>query len=480
MFIAILGYLLAGICSLLLLLRLGVIVMRGFLGFIGALIGGIAFNWLFELPALGVVIGLLLGWFIHYRMADDDEAKKELIGDWLTLIIGGSLSFFLAKIDIGDMVCPRDGHAAWVVFVVTLPVLICGFIPFYRFLPAFTPSSESIRISDIKYISKNRIVEVITGNPFIKPIICLAFALLVYWIFFGTRLLFKFDVYFVEPPVKVMVFFYAHAIMNILLSLFDYEEWKIHTDPFKGIYGLAIGITLYIYLGVLWKDNPPVYEGSWLQQLRDGLASVFDWIGGFLPDWFFADGWLGLWELFRGLVSGLVSLFFVSVLFSIPFAIIYEVWHNRRDMPSTSYEWTAVLVLFPIYVYANSWFIYMGHTSGWFSKAFLLFISFITFFYAACGRGRCPYCGSSKCITLEDEYKKYRDVEHTRSETERVFCNGQEIGKHKTDSYRQEVEKHQDWYCQRCGEKWHSVRISDDSWNTKEGWGNEKSDFPDL
>lgn len=482
MLVAILGYLLAGFSIIILLMSLLGALVRGYLGILGALIGGILTYWLFDLAFPGIVIGLIVGWAINFRDADK-ENKNGLLSDWITILLGGIISFTLFKIDIGDMICPKDGHAAWVVFVATIPPNLLRIIPFHRFLPYFSDDSERIRLSDLrfffsdlKYIRRYEIIDFITENVVVKQSICIGGSLLICWIVFGTDLLHLFDIYVAPFSLKALVFFYLYTIINFLLSLLDYEEWKIVEDFFKGIYGLLIGICLYIYLGDVWKDNPPVYEGSWLQQLRDGLASVFDWIGGFLPDWFFADGWLGLWELFRSAVCGLISLFFNGVLFAIPFGIIYEKWHESRDMPCTSYEWTTVLIFFPIFVYANSWYVYMGD-NGWFSKAFMMFISFITFFFFACDRRRCPKCGSNKDIGMIDYDKKRGRVELTKSESETVYYDGQEIGKHTTDSYRQKVTTKTSFHCDRCGHKWTSYHSSFDRWTSKDGWGYEKKDF---
>ncbi|MBR2379927.1 MAG: hypothetical protein IKA86_02875, partial [Paraprevotella sp.] len=63
------------------------------------------------------------------------------------------------------------------------------------------------------------------------------------------------------------------------------------------------------------------------------------------------------------------------------------------------------------------------------------------------------------------------------SESETVYYDGQEIGKHTTDSYRQKVTTKTSFHCDRCGHKWTSYHSSFDRWTSKDGWGYEKKDF---
>lgn len=247
------------------------------------------------------------------------------------------------------------------------------------------------------------------------------------------------------------------------------DEWKIEPEHAKCIFGLILAFYIYHYASHDMMRDGLTNTHNWFTISMTTIGSFFNWLGGCMPDWFYADGWLYLWWFIRTLMW----LFFVLLLMfilipavmSLPFAILYEIWHDKKDMPSTTYEWFAVLVVYPLFFYSSLWITYhCEFYNGWFPRFLYLASSSLVIWAMAGFRDRCSVCGGSQLNILREVVNRGRE-KYAGSTIEKgtvYFQGGPDIGTYEkiTDHYVRTTYKHTLLECRRCSNKWWDTQTS--------------------
>lgn len=270
--------------------------------------------------------------------------------------------------------------------------------------------------------------------------------------------------------VWVTLFFFA------ITDRIGQGEWKIESGTTKCIAGLILAFCIYHYASYDMMRDGELHPGNWFATAMTAILDFIKKIQNCMPKWFYADGWLNIWWLIRTvfrLAFGLFFIFFlVPLIMAIPFAILYEMWHKRRDMPSTTYEWFAVLIIYPLFFYASLWITFhFEYYSNWFMRSLYLISSTLVIYFIAGYRHRCPNCGSSQ-LQLIDEYVKVGREEHVGTTVEKGEIYNRynpHIADYEkvTEHYARQTHTHSNFICQRCSNQWWETSVSTSRRNVK-------------
>lgn len=266
-----------------------------------------------------------------------------------------------------------------------------------------------------------------------------------------------------EHFFSAWVTFFIFAITDRLGK----DEWQIESNFAKCLVGVILAFYLYNHVSSDMMRDGLNNPDNWFTVVMTSIGSFYNWLAGCMPDWFYADGWLNLWWFIRTMLRLLFILLLAFILIpyvmAIPFGILYEVWHNKKDMPSVTYEWFAVLVIYPLFFYASLWITYhCEFYNSWFMRFLYLASSSLVIFMMAGFRMRCPECGASQLNILRTMIYKGRK-EYTGSTIEMTtISSGTNIHTYikDTDHYKQKTYKNTYYGCRRCANKWWETQVS--------------------
>lgn len=190
------------------------------------------------------------------------------------------------------------------------------------------------------------------------------------------------------------------------------------------------------------------------------INRFFYWMASFIPT---QDG-SSISGVILNIVMGGLSLVFIwlitPALFSIPFAIIYYLFHFKRDLPSRLYEWVSIVTCVPLLLYLNLWATraLVPFADFFIGKCIYWVASCIAVFNFGGLHQRCPKCLSSDFTELSDsftteteEYKGYTDY-YTVTEVDGKEVN-REFDK-REHHYDYHIKKYYHYCCDRCKHDW--------------------------
>lgn len=395
--------------------------------------------------------GFLLGLVVQL-FSKDPSKRGKTIDIFIGTIVWAVLILYLWYENI---IYIKDDESRFVVIgALTFSLGIICNIPFRRVVPVLTDRNERISVSDIKNITFDDIFKFLDHHTIFRAFLCIGLALgtttLILGveaaddagrsIFSGQNFLFKF-------------LFIAFIAIYRLLLLYPLDKcWKVHYDWWMGVLTLITGYLTYAlvsdhyYLHPATPDNIPM-------QIYTQINSGAKWIGSFLPDWFYADGWLNLWCFIRSAIAGIISILSPALLIILPFYFIYEFWHKKEDMRNSLYELTVVILLFPIYIATTTWILKSVDTNNPASiHAIFTIVYAVIFFKAAVLRKRCPVCGCSNLSKFNEYVYKHAEKKDSVERT----ANGKD--QEEKVRYSQQIDTHYDVECNRCKYQWHEVR----------------------
>lgn len=242
-----------------------------------------------------------------------------------------------------------------------------------------------------------------------------------------------------------------------IVELIKDGNWKISSNPLKCVAGLILAYYIYHYA----KDGLDLGKNydNWFTDSIAVFANLLSKIPGWLPDWFYADGWMYSWLIVKSILIFILKLMFVyvfpSFVLSIPLYLLYELWHMWKDQPSNLYEMVGVLVIYPIFFYLSLWITYNYPAyDDPLSRSIYLICASVVLLLMAGNRHRCPECGSSKKELLERG--SVRDPEQHVGYTEyyKVYSTGYKEHERTTQNYTQTTHHNSLYRCKRCHHSW--------------------------
>lgn len=407
----------------------------------------------FELAVYGGLGAFLLG--IVIRLFSKDATKR---GKAVDVFIGTTLSvaltwWLLNHRYIGIM--HEEEKSGICVFL--LGAFLSNFA-FRKFIPKLTDDDERLTLDDIKNFSVKGLFWRLDDYPLLSNIIglCLAFGAtylilgeandLFHHLFSGRYFLHK------------ILFLSLFALYRFLVQLPLWGIWKIHEDI---MLGLLLPLVAYVtYTGVSAHiEAHPVAPDNLAVQFYSAIAAGVRWVGSFLPDWFYAEGWMGIWFIIRCIIGIILIVLTPALVAAIPFYIVYEIWHAKEDKCNALYELVAVTVLCPLFFGFTTWSLKsIDHNNEWLHGVFTI-AYFVIFLRAAIQRVRCPKCGCSN-LERSNEYKVTHAAELESVEREAKLESDGRVSRSEKENMRQQVDKHFDLTCKRCNHTWHNVHTS--------------------
>ena len=245
--------------------------------------------------------------------------------------------------------------------------------------------------------------------------------------------------------------------MLFTVGLIKDGNWKVTSNPYKCVAGLILSYYIFLYA----KDGLELGKDydNWFSDSLAVFGNLLSKIPGWLPDWFYADGWMYSWLIVRSILTFILKVMLVyvfpSFVISIPLYLFYEFWHMWKDQPSNLYEMFGILVIYPIFFYLSLWITYNYPAyDDWLSRTIYLVCANIVVLFMAGFRHRCPQCGSSKKELLERG--SVRDPEqyvgYTKYYTE--YSDGRRVHKKTTQNYSQTTHHNSLYRCKRCHNEW--------------------------
>ncbi len=408
-----------------------------------------------EIIVIGGAGGFLAG--IVIQLFNKDNRKK---GKAIDVLLGALLwaALTLALLSRNIITPFTDEEISFTIGTFALLLAFSCRIPFRRLIPSFADEDERVSLDDIRGINLRGILEYLDEHTLLSICIYIALSLSATALAFGedaiedaTRHILSGDAFWYK--YAFLAFF---AIFRFLFTLPLDKWWKPYEDYIMGIIMIMTGYFVYAAITDYYNDNP-AEPGSIPLVVYQAISSGIDWIGDLLPDWFFADGWLGIWGFIRSAIAGIISIASPALLIIYPFYFLYEKWHEKKDMCSTLYELTAALLLFPAYIATTMWILKsIDDSNSSAIHAILAIVYSIIFLKAAVIRKRCPKCGASRLSrTNESRYVHDEQIDSVTRRGE-ILPSGTRI-EEEIEHRSQRTENHSDMYCHRCGHQWHEV-----------------------
>lgn len=257
------------------------------------------------------------------------------------------------------------------------------------------------------------------------------------------------DEKFIAAWVTFAVFF--------VIGIIKEGNWKVDSNVYKCVAGLILAYYIFHYA----KDDFQINSNydNWFSDSLAIFGNLLSKIPGWLPEWFYSDGWLYSWLIVRTILLFIFRVFliyiFPSFVLSIPLYLFYELWHKWKDQPSNLYEMIGILVIYPLFFYLSLWITYNYPAyNDWLSRTIYLTCASAVLLIMAGYRHRCPQCGSSKFELLEQG--KVIDPEQHIGYTEhyKVYSNGYKSHIRTSQNYSQTTHHNYLYQCKRCHHAW--------------------------
>lgn len=397
--------------------------------------------------------GLLLGLIIQF-FYKDVEKRGRAFNVLIATILYPTIIFGLGLADILDFMDSSE-ETLWLWGIALLIHLALCNIPFNNLIPYF--SDDTINIKDLDRSERNDFVK---KHFIVIDLALIAIATGLASFIFGAETTFNaFENFFESEGTDVILsIIYIFGILRIIIAILCEYEWKIEENMSCGLLMLLIGFVICTHMSNHFINNPAP-EDNWYITTLESIETFFNNI---MPDWFFAKGWLNIWGIIRAIIGLIFSVTIHGVVLGYPFFLIYEQWHKKRDMCSTSYEWTTALVFYPIFITTIAFLVGLLRIDSRFWQWTLYIVSTFIFMKYACLRKRCKKCGSTNLWVYDRWVQKSRE-EQVGKEKEVLNLDGKDVAKRdKNKIFEQHVWEHSKWRCQRCGHCWgetsHSVK----------------------
>lgn len=416
---------------------------------IAAVIAGTVMKSL-DLAVFGGLGAFLLG--IVVRLFSKDATKRGKAVDVLIgTILAIAITFFLGNHGyLGLLV--SDSELG--IYVFLLGAFLSNFA-YRKFIPKLTDDYERITFDDIKSITLKDICEWFEKYNLFSFVLCIGLAFFGTYFILGEANELLSHIYTGRYFLHCYLFLVFCAIFRFLLQYPIWGMWKKHSDLILGMMLPLMGFITYVGVSYYFELHP-VAPDNLAVQFYSYIAAGVRWVGGFLPDWFYAEGWMGIWFIIRCIIGIVLIALTPALIAAIPFYIVYEIWHAKEDKCNALYELVAVTVLCPLFIGFTTWSLKsVDHNNEWWHGIFT-YAHFYIFYLVAAGRNRCPKCGGSKLIR-SNEYKVHHDAQLESVEREAKLESDGKESRSEKENMRQQVDKHFDLTCKRCNHKWHNV-----------------------
>lgn len=415
-------------------------------------------NWPIYVAVLVGIAGVSLSLFLQYKWSDNGREKSFSVA--VLMLVGALIGvglFFLGLPDWLPAGLTRSERAKMSLDVIMILMLTIIFFPFRKLPGKVTDFFKGVRnipnrLSDLW----DDICDLKDLRPWHIPegLFAIISGALIFW---GLGMLVRHyapSSWVLYIPIMGLLGLWTTALLTMLSRLGDWKEWKLIESVSAGVLSLGIVIfsmwctLLYHRFVDLGSIDLFSFVIAWAMV---GLDVVVSWVG-------------------KGFVSVLlVAIFYMLKLIGIPWLVcqigrlIYELVHQKEDLPRSSYEWVHALVMSPIMGWWIGSFLRSSAADYGIGAYFFPFIALYFYFRATMYRKRCGKCGSSEVYV--NQHVNYGEKVQTGSTTttETIKLDGEVIDEKRTVDrhYRQDDFVERYCKCGRCGHLW-----TEHYWNT--------------